>query len=62
VLLFYSMVTAGSVEEATEKVVVYRDPGFSTRTLGIAEVADQLSSDDLYALLEHNKVLRTASL
>lgn len=56
-LTFYSMVEASTTEEANEKIVTYRDPGFSTRIVSIAEVADILSADDLYALLAHDKVL-----
>jgi len=61
-LLFYSMVEAPSAEAANEQAVVYRDPGFRTTVLGVSEVADQLSADDLYALLDHKKVLVESTL
>ena len=57
-LTYYSMVNADSVEAANEQVIVYRDPGFSTRIVGVAEVADILSADDLFALLDHSKIIK----
>lgn len=57
-LTYYSMVNAETEEAANEQVVVYRDPGFSTRIVAVAEVADILSSDDLFALLDHSKIIK----
>lgn len=57
-LTYYSMVTAETEEAANEQVVVYRDPGFSTRIVGVSEVADILSADDLFALLDHSKIIK----
>jgi len=57
-LTYYSMVNAETVEAANDMVVVYRDPGFSTRIVGVTEVADILSSDDLFALLNHANIIK----
>jgi hypothetical protein len=57
-LTYYSMVNADSVEAANDQVVVYRDPGFSSRIVGVAEVADILSADDLFTLLDHSKIIK----
>jgi hypothetical protein len=57
-LTYYSMVNADSVEAANDQVVVYRDPGFSSRIVGVAEVADILTADDLFALLDHSKIIK----
>jgi kynureninase len=57
-LTYYSMVEAATVEAANDMVVVYRDPGFSTRVVSVAEVADILSASDLFALLNHEIIIK----
>ncbi len=61
-LTFYSMVEAETQEAASDAVVQYLDPGFTTVVSGIAEVADAVSAEELYALLNHKKVLVEISL
>jgi hypothetical protein len=57
-LTFYVAVRAKDVQHANDMVVQYSDRGFVAKVTGIAELGDQVSADDLYALLEHSKVLR----
>lgn len=58
VLTYYSMFEAENEEAANDKVVIYRDPGFSTRLVAVTEVADVLSSNDLFALLDSSKIIK----
>jgi len=61
-LLFYSMVEAESVEQAGEKVIRYSDPSFVTQVKDVTEVGEGLSADELYALLEHKKIMVEATI
>jgi hypothetical protein len=57
-LIFYTMVEAPNLEAANDMLVTYSDPGFRTRVANVLEVADSLSSDDLYSLLKLSDVVQ----
>lgn len=61
-LRFYSMVKAESSEAASDQIVTYRDPTFTTTVENVAEVGDTISGDELFALLNHNEVLKEEKL
>lgn len=61
-LTFYSMVESTSSEEASSQVVQYSDPGFVTKVANITEVADSVSAEELFELLNHKKVLIEAKV
>jgi hypothetical protein len=56
-LQFYSMVEAANEEAAQDQLIQYKDPGFVSRVASIAEVADVVTSEELFALLDQKKVL-----
>ena len=61
-LVFYSIVEAADTETASAQVVQYSDPGFVTRVGDITEMGDGLTSDELFGLLDHKKVLVEAKV
>jgi hypothetical protein len=57
-LTFYSMLEASSVDAAKDELVAYSDPGFKTRVVDVVEVADPLSNERLFELLDHKKIIK----
>lgn len=61
-LTFYSIVEAESTEAASDQVVQYSDPGFVSRVNNVSELGEGMTADELFALLEHKKVLTESKL
>lgn len=61
-LTFYSMVKDETMEAANEQVIQYSDPNFVTRVTNVTEVADTISVDELFELLDHKKVVIEAKV
>jgi len=55
-LSFVSTVNAHSKQEAEEQLVVYSDPSFLLRVERIEELGEDMSREELEALLEHSRV------
>lgn len=54
-LTFYVTVEAPSAEAVNDIVSQYADKGFTARVTSVAELADQVSSEDLHKLLDYKK-------
>jgi len=57
-LTFHVVVKAASREAVDDVLVQYSDRGFVAKVTTVAELADQVSAEDLYGLMEYEKVLR----
>lgn len=57
-LIFYTMVEAPTLEAAEEMASGYADKTFKIKVANVVEVGDNISSDDLYALLKQSDVLK----
>jgi len=57
-LIFYTMVEAPNLDAATDMASGYADKTFKVKVGSIVEVGDNISSDDLYALLNQSEVIK----
>ena len=56
-LIFYSMVDAENKEQAYEQLTQYSDPNFKSKVMKVDELGEGLTTEELFSLLEHKKVL-----
>lgn len=56
-LVFYTVNEAASEEAVQDQLVRYSDPGFVTNIASVAELGDDISADDLYALMKPELVI-----
>ena len=57
-LVYYTMVEAANLEAASDMSMGYADKTFKVKVGSIVEVGDNISSDDLYALLNQSEVIK----
>ncbi len=58
-LSFITTVRAVDKEAAQEQLLVYSDPTFVLKVERIAQLGEEMSQDELLALLEHKRVFNT---
>jgi hypothetical protein len=57
-LIYYSMVEASTLDQATDMAMGYADKTFKVKVTDIVEVGDTISSNDLYVLLKQETILK----
>ncbi len=57
-LTFHTVVRAATADAVNDIAVQYSDRGFTAKVKSVAQLADQVSAEELFLLMDHTKALR----